>query len=110
MPSSRPSDIRARACAVALAAVVVVAGCGSDTVKSAKPEKALNAELKKQGLPVRVDCPAKVSTSAEFDCAVTSTKNKTTRRLKFELTGKRDQALDVADRKGFKKALLASGS
>lgn len=110
MPSSRSSATRARACAGALATVVVLAGCGGGNVKSAKAEQEFNAELKTQGLPVRVDCPEEISTSKEFNCEVTSVNNDATRTMKFELQGRDDEALDVTDKQEFEKALLASGS
>lgn len=110
MPFSRSFAPRARTSAVVLASTAVAfAGCGGKSDIS-QAEKTLNAELKKQGLPVRIDCPKEVGSEA-FNCDVKSTKDETkSTAVKFELTGKDEDTLDVADQKAFQKALLAAGS
>lgn len=110
MPFSRSSATRRAPAVVLAAAVVAVAGCGASKAEISRAEKALNAELKKQGLPVTVACPKEVSASEEFDCDVESTKNDTSRKVKFELAGRKDEALNVAGQQDWEKALLAAGS
>lgn len=107
MPSSRSLGPPTRACVLILAAAAI-AGCGTSKADLAKAEKAINAEFKTQGLPVRVNCPADAG-SGEFNCDVKSTVTGKVTPVKFTMTGKDDDVLDVADQQTFQKTLLAAG-
>ncbi|MGI8623883.1 MAG: hypothetical protein ACR2NB_10480 [Solirubrobacteraceae bacterium] len=108
MPA-RPRSVGAGRGAVlstaALACVAALAGCGGKADIS-RAESAFNAQLKMQKVPVTIDCPREVSPEKAFNCDVVTDKGTRRTPVRFELTGKDHDTLDVTDQKAFENVLI----